>query len=192
MPAAIDGRAKKNSWEGLDVPQDHITAEALVDREKIKTLKAQYCRFLDTKQWERLRGLFLDAATFEGFGSAPTGSTAAQFVAGASARLQDALTVHHCHMAEIAFAGPDRARAVWAMVDVVEFLDGKEPIEAPGARGFTGFGHYEDEYRRVDGVWRFASKRLSRIRIDPIGHDQAPAFTNRLKAHADWVGFGVS
>jgi len=169
--------------------QDHITAETLVDREKIKTLKAQYCRFLDTKQWDRLGALFLEEATVKGFGSAPTGATAAQFIAGASARLQEALTVHHCHMAEITFDGPERARAVWAMVDVVEFLDGREPIEAPGARGFTGWGHYEDEYRRVDGVWRFAFKRLSRIRIDPIPKDQAAALTNRLKAYADWVGF---
>lgn len=168
--------------------QDQITAERLVDREKIKTLKAQYCRFLDTKQWDCLRGLFLDEATFEGFGSAPTGSTADQFVAGASARLQEALTVHHCHMAEIAFDGPDRARAVWAMVDVVQFLDGREPIEAPGHSGFIGFGHYEDSYRQVGGTWVFASKRLSRIRIDPIPNDQPPALTNRLKAHADWVG----
>lgn len=169
--------------------QEQITAERLVDREKIKTLKAQYCRFLDTKQWDPLRRLFLDEATFDGFGSAPTGSTADQFIAGASARLQEALTVHHCHMAEIAFDGPDRARAVWAMVDVVQFLDGREPIEAPGHSGFTGFGHYEDAYRRVDGIWVFASKRLSRIRIDPIPNDQPPALTNRLKAHSDWVGF---
>lgn len=172
------------------MPQDHIAAETLVDREKIKTLKAQYCRFLDTKQWTRLRGLFLDEAVFEGFGSAPTGSTVDQFVAGASGRLRNALTVHHCHMAEIAFDGPDRARAIWAMVDVVEFLDGKSPVEVPGARGFTGYGHYEDEYRCVDGVWKFSSKRLSRIRIDPIPDDRAPALTNRLKVHPDWTGFG--
>lgn len=170
------------------MPQEHISVETLVDREKIRTLKAQYCRFLDTKQWPRLRTLFADDATFEGFGSAPTGSTADQFIAGASARLQEALTVHHCHMAEIAFDGPDRARAVWAMVDVVEFLDGREPVEARGARGFTGWGHYEDAYVRVGGVWLFASKRLSRIRIDPIPTDQAPALTNRLKVHPDWVG----
>ncbi|MCR9072549.1 MAG: nuclear transport factor 2 family protein [Alphaproteobacteria bacterium] len=168
--------------------QEEITAERLVDREKIKTLKAQYCRLLDTKQWKPLRGLFLDEATFEGFGSAPTGSTADAFIAGASARLQEALTVHHCHMAEIAFDGPDRARAVWAMIDVVQFLDGREPVEAPGHRGFTGFGHYEDAYRRIEGIWYFASKRLSRIRIDPIPNSQPAPFTNRLKVHRDWVG----
>lgn len=169
--------------------QDHITTETLVDREKIKTLKALYCRFLDTKQWTRLRALFLDEAVFEGFGSAPTGSTVDQFVDGASRRLQTALTVHHCHMSEIAFDGPARARAVWAMVDVVEFLDGTSPLEVPGARGFTGYGHYEDTYTCVAGVWKFASKRLSRIRIDPISNDQAPALTNRLKVHADWIDF---
>ena len=169
--------------------QDHITQERLVDREKIKLLKAQYCRFLDTKQWPELRGLFLDDASFEGFGSAPTGSTVDQFITGISARLTDALTVHHCNMPEIIFDGPARARAVWAMMDVVDLLNGASPVEAPGHRGFTGLGHYEDEYRLVDGVWKFAFKRLSRIRIDPMPNEQVPARTDRLKAHKNWIGF---
>lgn len=171
--------------------QDHITQERIIDREKIKLLKAQYCRFLDTKQWPELRALFLDDAGFEGFGSAPTGSTVDQFIAGASARLTNALTVHHCHLPEITFDGPDRARAIWAMMDVVELLNGESPVEVPGYRGFYGYGHYEDEYRLVGGVWKFAFKRLSRIRIDPIANEQAPARTDRLKAHKDWIGFKV-
>lgn len=171
--------------------QDHITADRLIDREKIKLLKAQYCRFLDTKQWPELRALFLDDAGFEGFGSAPTGSTVDQFIAGISTRLTEALTVHHCHMPEITFNGPDRARAIWAMVDVVELQNGNSPVEAPGHKGFTGYGHYEDEYALVDGEWKFAFKRLSRIRVDPIPLDNPPVRTDRLKAHKDWIGFGV-
>ncbi|WP_425405472.1 nuclear transport factor 2 family protein [Hwanghaeella sp.] len=169
--------------------QEYITQERLLDREKIKLLKAQYCRFLDTKQWPELRSLFRDDASFEGFGSAPTGSTVDQFIAGISTRLTDALTVHHCHMPEITFDGPSRARAIWAMVDVVELLNGNSPIEAPGHRGFTGYGHYEDEYSLVDGEWKFAFKRLSRIRVDPIPNEQSPALTDRLKAHKNWIGF---
>lgn len=169
--------------------QDHIMQDRLIDREKIKLLKAQYCRFLDTKQWPELRSLFLDDAGFEGFGSAPTGSTVDQFITGISTRLTDALTVHHCHMPEITFESDTRARAIWAMVDVVELLNGNSPVEAPGHRGFTGYGHYEDEYVRQNGEWKFAFKRLSRIRVDPMPLDQPPAKTDRLKAHKNWIGF---
>ena len=33
---------------------------ALIDIESIKQLKARYCRYLDTKDWDRWRDLFTD------------------------------------------------------------------------------------------------------------------------------------
>jgi len=29
-----------------------------------------------------------------------------------------------------------------------------------------GYGHYHDEYRKVDGAWRIASSKLIRLRVD--------------------------
>lgn len=38
-----------------------LTSEiALLEIEKIKTLKARYCRFLDSKDWIAWKGLFAD------------------------------------------------------------------------------------------------------------------------------------
>ncbi len=45
-------------------------------------------------------------------------------------------------MPEITLTGPDSATGIWAMYDRVEM---------PGNR-FEGYGHYHDEYRRVDGA----------------------------------------
>ena len=40
----------------------------------IAETKARYCRFIDTKQWERLASLFTSDCRFEGLGSAPPGA----------------------------------------------------------------------------------------------------------------------
>ena len=157
--------------------------QSLLDLERIKRLKAAYCRYLDTKHLDRLRGLFADETVFEGFGSAPTGSNADQFVAGIKARLTEAVTIHHCHMPEIEFLDPDRARGVWAMMDLVDLGEGRSPKEAPGHRGFIGHGHYEEEYRRDGGTWRFCFLRLTRLRVDPLPLDY-PTARRDLLAHA--------
>ncbi len=137
-------------------------------REAICALKARYCRFIDTKQWDRLRKLFSADARFEGFGSAPDGADADAFVRGVATRLRDAISVHHCHMPEIVFFGPTSARAVWAMQDHLEWPEPMQLKEAPEARGFIGFGHYEEAYVCEEGVWKMQHLRLTRLRIDPL------------------------
>ena len=38
--------------------------QQLSDLEQIRQLKARYCRFIDTKQWTRLAGLFVEGTRF--------------------------------------------------------------------------------------------------------------------------------
>lgn len=159
----------------------------LLDLEAIKTLKAQYCRFIDTKQWDRLAGLFAPGTVFEGFGSAPTGSDEKAFVAGISTRMKDAVSIHHVHNPEIVFLGSDRARGLWAMMDVVELGPGIHLKEFPGARGFYGYGHYEEEYRRIDGEWQFCFLRLTRLRLDPMAPDHPPIRRDLLAHSPGWL-----
>ncbi len=49
----------------------------LLSLELIAQLKARYCRYIDTKQWDRLGSLFADDCKFEGLGSAPAGADVA-------------------------------------------------------------------------------------------------------------------
>lgn len=142
--------------------------EKLGALEDIRSLKARYCRYIDTKQWDRLRGLFSTGARFEGFGSAPDGANADAFVRGVSTRLREAVSVHHCHTPEIVFFSDSRARAVWAMQDHLEWPQPIQLKEAPEARGFVGFGHYEEEYVLENGAWKMQFMRLTRLRIDPL------------------------
>lgn len=156
--------------------------------EAIQSLKARYCRFIDTKQWAGLRSLFSANARFEGFGSAPDGADADAFVAGVSARLREAVSVHHCHMPEIVFFGPERARGVWAMQDHLEWPQPLQLKEAPEARGFVGYGHYEEAYVRENGVWKMDFLRLTRLRIDPL--PTGGVFPNAAalrRASPDWL-----
>ena len=166
--------------------------EKLQALEDIRSLKARYCRYIETKQWARLRGLFSAGARFEGFGSAPEGADADAFVAGVSARLAEAVSVHHCHTPEIVFLAPDRARAVWAMQDYLEWPQPIRLKEAPEARGFTGWGHYEEAYVRENGTWKMDFLRLTRLRIDPLPAGGAFVDTTALRrASPDWLEGGA-
>jgi len=135
---------------------------ALEEIEAIKRLKARYFRLMDTKQWDAFAELFTDDLEFEAPddpGARPVRGRD-DFVRDVSTILQDAVTAHHGHMPEIDLTGPDSATGTWAMEDVVEFADG---------RGFRGYGHYTEEYARVDGEWRIRRLVLTRLRRDPLG-----------------------
>ena len=136
------------------------------DIEAIKQLKARYFRYLDTKRWPELRRQFTDDALFEGNNAPFSGPD--EFVSRTGARLQPAITVHQGHMPEIVLTSDHTARGIWAMFDWVEF---DTPIAAgrgKGHRGYTGYGHYEEEYRKEHGVWRISFMRHSRIRMNPV------------------------
>src|SRR5262245_33831 len=145
--------------------------QRLLDIEAIKQLKSRYCRYIDTKQWQALPALFADDVRFDGFASAPTGSDSTAFVKGVSARLGPAVTRHHCHTPDIVCIDEDHARSVWAMADYMEWPEPIGLADAPKARGMQGFGHYEEEYRRVNGVWKMSHLRLCRMRIVPLPAD---------------------
>ncbi len=176
------------SGPGEPVAAPHDTGLSYADIAAIGSLKARYCRFIDTKLWTELEALFTADARFEGLGSVPDGADAHAFVRGIATRFRDATSVHHCHMPELAGTGADTARGVWAMTDYVQWPAGTDVAEVPGHPGFQGYGHYEEEYRRTAEGWRICFLRLTRLRFDalPVGH--APPRPGRLRASAGWVG----
>jgi hypothetical protein len=92
----------------------------------------------------------------------PTYTSADEHIANTSRMLAEAVTVHHSHMPEIEITSPTTARGIWAMFDYVDFKNDPE-------RSLHGYGHYIEEYEKgTDGIWRFKSMRLTRIRTDPV------------------------
>jgi hypothetical protein len=134
------------------------TVQRLADIEEIKRLKAAYFRLLDTKQWGALGELFTDDATFSIAESVSQPRSREDFLRSVSDRLREAVTVHHGHMPEIEILDPTHAKGTWAMFDLVLAAD-TTPFGS-----FTGFGHYHEDYRKVDGRWRIASLQLTRLR----------------------------
>ena len=140
----------------LDDQLDDIAT--LLEIEAIKRLKARYCRYLDAKDWAAWRGIFTDdfvSDTAEAGGKVIQGAD--RFVGFTHHSLRSQATVHQVHAPEIELTSPTTARGVWALEDVVRF--------GPGVN-LRGYGHYQETYRKVDGDWRIASSKLTRLRED--------------------------
>ena len=134
-----------------------MTPEQLVEVERIKQLKARYFRLMDTKKWDEWAQVFTEDASLKwGPNDGDVAETREGIVKGVSGFLREATTCHHGHMPEIEIDAPDRAHGIWAMYDYVE-----TPQYV-----LHGFGHYEEQYRKVDGAWRIHRLVLTRLRED--------------------------
>lgn len=151
-------------------------AETLLAIEQIKQLKGRYFRFMDSKDWDGLASIFTDDAVFDARasfsidGQGESGRAAesndwvyrggagiVDFIRGAAGKLQ---TVHHGHCHEIDILSPTEARGVIAMEDQVF-----DPASGEAVLVLHGCGHYHETYRKVDGAWRIATSRISRLYV---------------------------
>ncbi len=143
--------------------------------EEIKKLKAKYCRFADTKQWQMFHALFTDDAVLDlraGLSLDPADQDdmfaetgyldGKESIETWTVQTADAIStlVHQCHTPEIEFETETKARGIWAMEDRLQFKDGG-PIKE-----LHGFGHYHETYERTEQGWRIASVKLTRTRVD--------------------------
>ncbi len=148
-------------------------ATALLEIEAIKQLKARYCRYLDTKDWQAWRSLFTDDFLSD---TSPAGGKvikgADEFVAFTRKSLRSQATVHQVHAPEIELTSPTTARGVWALEDVVRF--------GPGVN-LRGYGHYTETYEKVDGQWLIASSTLTRLREDVFNAFVSVYISDRIR-----------
>jgi len=138
--------------------------------EAIRQLKARYCRFLDTKDYDAWRALFapdvvvkLDLAVSAG-GADPQTMPALEgieaFEPVVMAGVRDAATMHHCHTPEIELTSGTTATGIWAMEDLLIFADGNE---------LHGAGHYHETYEKRDGAWVITTLHLTRTILRMLG-----------------------
>jgi len=101
--------------------------------EAIRQLKARYCRYLDTRDVEGWRGIFVPDLTVLLDGAVSTGGADPQTDRRSRRRqlrpdvlgtLEGVATVHHCHTPEITLTSPTTATGIWAMEDLLFFPTG--------------------------------------------------------------------
>jgi hypothetical protein len=150
------------------------TLDDLLAAEAIRTLKAQYFRAMDTKDWALLAETFTEDARCD-YTQAMADPSAphtpsdddllegrAAIVAYIRAGLTPLHSVHQGFMPEITVTGPDSAAATWAMADRLRL-----PADSPVAE-VHGYGHYHETYRKTGDRWRIATLRLTRLRVDHV------------------------
>jgi hypothetical protein len=138
--------------------------ERLLAIEEIRQLKARYFRCLDTKDWAGLAAVFapdgvLDHREAEMEHTVTGAQAIADSIEGA---VREAITVHHGHMSEIEILSPTTARGIWAMEDKLWWPEGS-PYKT-----IHGYGHYHEEYSKVESEWKISLNRLTRLRIDLV------------------------
>ncbi|WP_127784154.1 nuclear transport factor 2 family protein [Rhodococcus sp. X156] len=136
--------------------------EQLLAIEEIKRLFAQRLRVMDTKQWDH-------------YGELHTADVVSEAYVGRQVIGREALTrairttldgpttvtsVHHGHTPEIVLDSDTTAHGTWAMEDKLWWRNGDQD------ELLHGFGHYHEQYRKVDGAWLISHRRLTRLRVD--------------------------
>jgi|SRR5579863_8552479 len=135
-----------------------MTIEEINDRIALCEVKARYCRFLDTKQWDAWTALFTEDCVLDtsDAGGPPPIHGRGDALASVRAVIETARTAHHVHTPEIVIEG-NSARAIWAMQDRVLFDTG---------HSLTGYGHYTETYVKQNGGWKIATSKLTRLHLD--------------------------
>jgi hypothetical protein len=136
----------------------------------IQTLKARYCRLMDTKQWQDWGQLFTDDLIMDCSDDVtpdigePIIQGRAKAVAQVESFVGPAITVHQVHAPEIILTSETTASGIWAMSDVVTWQDGNGPVA--GVNAIYGYGHYHEEYRLEGGKWKISSLKLTRLYVE--------------------------
>lgn len=140
--------------------------DKLMAMEEIKQLKARYFRCVDAKDWEGYRDVFASDVQFDISDDMPDGvfTGADKAVEAAQRGLADCVSVHHGHCPEIEVTSDTTATGIWAMEDMLRW---SESSEFPN-RTLHGYGHYFEEYEKLDGQWRIRKMKLARMRVDIV------------------------
>lgn len=126
--------------------------------EEIRRLKARYFRCVDLRQWDEFAALFTEDFVPEYPESTSAPASKEQFLASVARHFVSGISVHHGHEPEIDVLDEENATGLWPMYDLVE-----SPADS-GYRNHTGWGHYAETYRRVDGRWLIARIKLTRLK----------------------------
>lgn len=151
--------------------------QQLMALESIRTLKAQYCRAIDTKDRELLKQVFDENVECDYRGGATDPASGINLMPAAtesvlrgsreaidalSQALAGVVSAHQAYLPEIELLSETTAQATWAMHDTLRFPKGA-PIN-----GISGYGYYHETYQYQGDRWRIKTLKLVRTRVDSV------------------------
>jgi hypothetical protein len=145
-------------------PDSRIDPKHAQDVLELQRLKALYFYHLDHKNWAQWRALFADDAKLlvdrndEKGKRVDVTEGADKLVAYTRERLEVTPSVHHGHTPLYAFQSATEASGIWAMADIISYDD----------QTLYGYGHYRETYRKENGVWKFNSVHLTRLKVELV------------------------
>ncbi|MFL6024217.1 MAG: nuclear transport factor 2 family protein [Marmoricola sp.] len=126
----------------------------------IKQLKANYFASIDAKNWAALRVLLApDVVEDTTCSAGPIIYGRDPFIAFLQLSLGAAVTHHQGYDPKIELTSSTTAKGLWTMDDLLVF---------GGTLGVHGYGHYNDNYVKVDGQWVVKYSKLTRTRFDVV------------------------
>jgi hypothetical protein len=147
-------------------------SDELRAREAIKQSKARYFRGVDTSDGALVRSILAADCVLDYTGCCTDPTTGEDFLPQMNIVLngrsswsdggfaqQGIVSVHQGFNFDIGFVSDVEARSICAMCDRMYF-----PAGSPLTQ-LTGFGYYQETYRRDGDVWRIATLRIERLKV---------------------------
>lgn len=153
--------------------------ERLLALDEIKQLVARRCRYVDERDWDAYTACHTPNAVVETFGKIGSASgdvVGAEAITEVTRGLLDGkdgkgrrTSVHHVHNPEIEFTSDTAATSIWPMEDMLWW-------EEDGVQHWShGYGHYHQNYEKIDGKWLISWRNLTRLRVETGTGQRPPA-----------------
>jgi hypothetical protein len=140
-----------------------IDSRRIQDILELQRLKGLYFYHLDHKNWDAWCSLFtadaqllVDRNDDQGPARDVTKGMD-KVIEYVKERLAVTPSVHHGHTPLYEFESDTEATGIWAMADIIYY-------QADNV--LYGYGHYRERYRKEQGIWKFSSVHLTRLKVD--------------------------
>lgn len=131
------------------------------DQLEIAQLRASYCHLLDERRWDEFVALFTPDGVFEGLEAVSGHEALHAFFSQRVPKLAEDFW-HFCTNGTVELDG-----------DVATGRISMEYLSVTDGVSFVSAGHYDDMMRRVDGRWRFASRKITFYFLSPLSEGWA-------------------
>jgi uncharacterized protein (TIGR02246 family) len=131
------------------------------DELEIAQLRARYCHLLDDRRWEEFVDLFTPDGEFVGLDRAQGRAGLLHFFSQVVPTLAEEFW-HFCTNGTVEVQGDTATGRI--SLEYLSVVKGVSHVSA---------GHYDDVLRRVDGRWRFASRRITFYFLAPLSEGWA-------------------